>query len=122
MDAPPAALAAYLDRLTAGAFWDAHEALEEHWQSDRDDLWKALIQLAAALLHVERGNRHGAVKLTATARRYLAPIAAPRRGVDPAPIRAVAALLATAAADDELHGALAARLAADLVSTVRAPS
>jgi len=46
-----------------GAFWEAHEALERIWRSVADEdeakVLQGLIQAAAALLHRERGNRHG---------------------------------------------------------------
>jgi hypothetical protein len=45
-----------------GRYWDAHEALEIVWRRatpPERDLWQGLIQAAAAMLHRERGNRHG---------------------------------------------------------------
>src|SRR5947199_9401393 len=52
--------------FNAGDYWSAHEALETVWRSiisDGDEaaarVWQGLIQAAAALLHQERGNRHG---------------------------------------------------------------
>src|SRR5947208_13764732 len=54
------------DLFNSGEYWLAHEALETVWRSiirDGDDdvarVWQGLIQAAAALLHLERGNRHG---------------------------------------------------------------
>jgi len=54
------------DLFNAGEYWLAHEALETVWRSiigDGDEaaarVWQGLIQAAAALLHQERGNRHG---------------------------------------------------------------
>jgi uncharacterized protein len=46
----------------AGRFWQAHEALEIVWRQSvapERSLWQGLIQAAAAMLHRERGNRHG---------------------------------------------------------------
>ncbi len=46
----------------AGKFWEAHEALEIVWRRSAGaerSLWQGLIQAAAAMLHRERGNRHG---------------------------------------------------------------
>jgi hypothetical protein len=46
----------------AGRFWEAHEAFEAVWRPSRPperDVWQGLIQAAAAMLHRERGNRHG---------------------------------------------------------------
>lgn len=52
-----------VELFNAGAYWDAHEELERIWRSIPDDAEAAviqgLIQAAAALLHRERGNRHG---------------------------------------------------------------
>ena len=46
-----------------GDFWEAHEQLEYIWRSipgeDEALIIQGLIQAAAALLHRERGNRHG---------------------------------------------------------------
>jgi len=64
----PADLAAYAARgvalFNAGRFWEAHEALEVVWRAagqPERDCWQGLILAAAALLHRERGNRHGLV-------------------------------------------------------------
>jgi len=54
------------DLFNAGEYWHAHEALETVWRSiisdgDKDaaHAWQGLIQGAAALLHLKRGNQHG---------------------------------------------------------------
>lgn len=59
-------LARARDLFNAGDYWAAHEALETVWRSiisAGDDaaagVWQGLIQAAAALLHLRRGNRHG---------------------------------------------------------------
>jgi hypothetical protein len=41
-------------------FFEAHEALEGLWVRTRDPGQQGLIQLAAALYHVQRGNMKGA--------------------------------------------------------------
>jgi len=49
-------------RYNAGRFWQAHEAFEVVWRQSRPPerpIWQGLIQAAAAMLHRERGNRHG---------------------------------------------------------------
>ena len=43
-----------------GRFFEAHEALEALWVRTRDRGQQGLIQLAAALHHVKRGNLRGA--------------------------------------------------------------
>lgn len=48
------------------AFFEAHEVLEAVWRKENGearDFYQGLIQLAAALVHVQRGNRYGAVSL-----------------------------------------------------------
>lgn len=49
--------------FNAGRYWQAHEALERVWRAVHEPaerlVWQGLIQAAAALLHQERGNRHG---------------------------------------------------------------
>lgn len=68
------------DLFNRGEFWLAHEALETVWRSiikeDEALVWQGLIQAAAALLHRERGNRHGAVVVGAAA---LDKLAGPQR-------------------------------------------
>ena len=64
-----------------GEYWLAHEALETVWrsiikESEEAQVWQGLIQAAAALLHRQRGNRHGIVKLGAGA---LAKLGGPQR-------------------------------------------
>jgi uncharacterized protein len=73
-----AELARARERFNAGAYWEAHEALETVWRSiiREDDgaarVWQGLIQAAAALLHQGRGNRHGVTTLGAAALEKLA--------------------------------------------------
>lgn len=69
-----------LDLFNAGAFWAAHEALEAVWRSAENEeealVFQGLIQAAAALLHRDRGNRHG-VEAVGTA--ALGKLAGPQR-------------------------------------------
>lgn len=69
--------------FNTGEYWLAHEALETIWRSIiKEDqaaearVWQGLIQAAAALLHRERGNRHGTVVVGAAA---LEKLAGPQR-------------------------------------------
>lgn len=59
------------DLFNTGEYWLAHEALETVWRSiigeDERRVWQGLIQAAAALVHRERGNRHGVVVVGAAA-------------------------------------------------------
>src|SRR2546426_4680124 len=71
------------DLFNGGQYWLAHEALETVWRSilrdgnvDAARVWQGLIQAAAALLHRERGNRHGVAALGGSA---LEKLAGPQR-------------------------------------------
>jgi len=64
------------DEFNSGRFFECHETLEEIWQEERGgvrDLYKGLIQVAAAFVHVSRGNHKGAKRLLRTALGYLGP-------------------------------------------------
>jgi len=59
----------------AGRFWEAHEALEVVWRAavpPARACWQGLILAAAAMLHRERGNRHGLLTQGGLAIRKLA--------------------------------------------------
>ncbi|PYO72145.1 MAG: hypothetical protein DMD64_12275, partial [Gemmatimonadetes bacterium] len=62
-------------------YWLAHEALETVWRSiikeDEALVWQCLIQAAAALVHLARGNRHGTVVVGAAALEKLAGLQHP---------------------------------------------
>jgi len=71
------------DLFNADEYWLAHEALETVWRSiisDGDEaaarVWQGLIQAAAALLHQQRGNRHG---VTVVGQSALDKLAGPQR-------------------------------------------
>lgn len=74
--APPAdrdqALARFVGRFDGGEYWLAHEELEALWLQDRRDVYKGLIHLAAACLHLERDNLPGARTKLASARELIA--------------------------------------------------
>jgi hypothetical protein len=84
----PAEIVRFVARFDRGEYWLAHEELEELWQHDRRDLYKGLIQLAAAFVHVERGNWRGAARLFETALGYLEGYPSPSEGFDLDQIRA----------------------------------
>lgn len=57
-------------------FFEAHEVLEGLWRETRGaerDFYHGLIQLAASLVHYQKGNLAGAQELFRTASGYLAP-------------------------------------------------
>ncbi len=49
--------------LTSGAYFDAHEAIEELWRRDRDPRQQSAIWIAAAFVHWSKGTLSGAQKL-----------------------------------------------------------
>lgn len=57
-------------------YWEAHEVLEELWQTQREnDFYHGLIQVAAIMHQLKRGKVRGARKLATSATRYLQPYA-----------------------------------------------
>lgn len=62
--------------FNTGLYFECHESLEEIWQEEEGevrDLYKGLIQIAAAFVHITRGNRVGATRLLTTGTGYLGP-------------------------------------------------
>lgn len=62
--------------FNTGRYYECHETLEEIWQEEQGevrDLYKGLIQVAAAFVHISRGGYKGANRLLGTAVMYLAP-------------------------------------------------
>lgn len=74
-----------IDQFNRGWYFEAHETLEELWlvapEPDRTFL-QGIIQLAAAFVHLARGERTGFVRLLDAAEGRLRPFAPERRGVD----------------------------------------
>lgn len=68
-----------------GLYWHAHEAWEAIWlETDPPEkqFVQALIQVAAAWHHVQKGNRRGAVRLARRALALLEPFDAHYWGID----------------------------------------
>ncbi len=64
------------EEFNGGLHFECHETLEEIWQEEQGpvrDLYKGLIQVAAAFVHVGRNNHFGATRLLTTALGYLEP-------------------------------------------------
>ncbi len=64
------------DQMNSGQYFECHETFEEIWQEEQGpvrDLYKGLIQVAAAFVHVRRNNHFGANRLLTTALGYLQP-------------------------------------------------
>jgi hypothetical protein len=87
------ALALGVTRWDEQRYFEAHELLEHAWRlgppSDRD-LWKGVIQVAVAAVHLQRGNRIGAQRLLGRAVRRLVMQPDVHRGIDVAALRAIA--------------------------------
>jgi len=88
MQEVPAGLLRYIARFDRREFWLAHEELEEVWQVDRRDFFKGMIQLAAAHLHIERGNWRGARRLLRTGLDYMREVPERYEGLDVVALRA----------------------------------
>lgn len=64
------------DEFNSGKFYESHESFEEIWQLEVGpvrDLYKGLIQVAAAFVHLSRGKYIGSERLLRTALGYLKP-------------------------------------------------
>ena len=80
----------------AGAFFEAHEALEDAWRAAPDaerDFFQGLVHVAVAWYQAGRGNRVGCERQLAKAERRLRPFAPAHRGLD---VEAVLAQVAAA--------------------------
>jgi uncharacterized protein len=68
-----------------GAYFEAHEELEDEWRAAPDaerDFLQGLVHVAVAWLHAERGNRNGCERQLVKAERRLATYVPSHRGVD----------------------------------------
>ncbi len=77
--------AAGVDLFNAGRFFEAHEAWEQVWMrcagAEKVGI-QGLIQAAAAMVHLERGNREGAQSLYEKSREKLAVLPETYCGLD----------------------------------------
>jgi uncharacterized protein len=83
------ALSEGLALIRAGAYFDAHEELEDEWRdapAGERDFLQGLVHVAVAWLHAERGNRNGCERQLEKAARRLGPYAPAHRGVDVATV------------------------------------
>ncbi len=82
-----AALQRFADDFGRGAYWDAHEHLEELWRSERVAVWQALIQLAATFVLLQSDRPGGARSVLSRARSKLRDTPARVHGVQVAWLR-----------------------------------
>ena len=81
---PPMSLERGLERIRAGAYFDAHEELEDEWRDaphEERNFLQGLVHVAVAWYQAERGNRPGCERQLAKATRRLAPYTPEHRGV-----------------------------------------
>jgi uncharacterized protein len=80
-----------LELIRAGAYFEAHEELEDEWReapaAERDFL-QGLVHVAVAWLHAGRGNEPGCRRQLEKATRRLTPYRPSHRGVDVAEVLA----------------------------------
>ena len=72
----PGNLTIACNEFNSGLYFESHESLEEIWQEEEGDvrdLYKGIIQVAAAFVHITRENCSGARRLLTTAIGYMAP-------------------------------------------------
>ena len=70
---PPQAMEGF-HLFNAGKYFEAHEALEKAWIAEKGEirnLYRGILQIAVAYLHILRGNYNGAVKVHARSQRWL---------------------------------------------------
>lgn len=71
-------------------YFDAHEELEHAWNEEAGpvrELYRGILQIAVAYLHITRHNYNGAIKIFLRARQWLDPLPDVCRGVDIAALR-----------------------------------
>ena len=74
-----------LELMREGAYFEAHEELEDEWRVAPDaerDFLQGLVHVSVAWLHAERGNRNGCERQLAKAERRLGGYRPSHRGVD----------------------------------------
>jgi predicted metal-dependent hydrolase len=74
-----------LTLIRAGAYFEAHEELEDEWRdapAGERDFLQGLVHVAVAWHHAGRGNRPGCERQLEKAARRLAPYRPSHRGVD----------------------------------------
>jgi len=88
------------EHLNAGRFFPAHEAWETAWKQARGtpdaELFKGLSQLGAGLVHLRRGNAHGAIRLLHRAAGRIGGYPDPHRGIQTRTLAGAAEDLAAA--------------------------
>ena len=74
-----------IERFNKGAYWLAHEALEDAWNDEKGavrDLYRGILQAAVVYHHLRRKNLCGAVKVYERSQKWLIKWDSPCRGVN----------------------------------------
>jgi predicted metal-dependent hydrolase len=74
-----------LELIRAGAYFEAHEELEDEWReapAPERDFLQGLVHVAVAWYHAARENKPGCERQLEKAARRLAPYGPSHRGVD----------------------------------------
>jgi len=76
----------FRESFNSQRFYEAHDVLEEIWLPSRGsgkaDLWKGLIQLAGAFVHVQKGRPEPALRLLRSSRQLLEPFDSAKSWID----------------------------------------
>ncbi len=94
MSPTPGAVLNGIALLDSGRFHAAHAAFERAWreaQGCERRLWQAMVQIAAAVHHAERGRMRPAIALLRRARRHLVGLRPGTGGIDVSGLRTAAA-------------------------------
>jgi predicted metal-dependent hydrolase len=74
-----------LDLFNRGQYWKAHEALEAAWLAEGGEirhLYRGILQVGVAYLHIQRCNYRGAMKMYYRSQRWLDPFPDVCRGIN----------------------------------------
>jgi len=74
-----------LELIRAGAYFEAHEELEDEWraaEAEERDFLQGLVHVAVAWYQAGRDNRNGCERQLGKAARRLGPYAPEHRGLD----------------------------------------
>ncbi|MDL1909236.1 DUF309 domain-containing protein [Chloroflexi bacterium CFX6] len=76
--------------FNAGEYFEAHEALEDAWNAETGEaknLYRGVLQIAVAYLHITRGNYNGAVKVYERSKKWLNELPGVCKGIDVGKLR-----------------------------------
>lgn len=82
--------------FNAGHYFEAHEALENAWNAERGrvrELYRGILQIAVAYLHITRRNYPGAIKVYGRSQRWMKDWPDVCRGIQVEELRRNAAIV-----------------------------